>query len=272
MKLTTASALAAAGLALAHPASAGMTCNLTDQGGNALQYSFARGGHGYTNETVVKRNGAILGNGGPMWTRTFNSAQRTMTLQQGGCSLVYEAKPNDTDVSQAALLSPAAVQKAAGACVADYSVDAPTARVEPSTATPAPSYLAQAPSTGAPDAVGTVSGTSGALVQVALGSHQEVMLIDTGATNVLLSPSVAEELVSSGEADWGGATTTEIADGSKVPTRMLTIHQLRIGKHMLYNVPALVNATDTMMLLGFPVLNQIGRFTIDTTSNLLVFG
>jgi hypothetical protein len=45
-------------VALAAPAHAGITCNLTDQRGNTLQYSFAHGGHGYTNEVVVRRNGA----------------------------------------------------------------------------------------------------------------------------------------------------------------------------------------------------------------------
>jgi clan AA aspartic protease (TIGR02281 family) len=273
MKLTIASALAAAGLALAHPASAGITCNLTDQRGNALQYSFARGGHGYTNETGVKRNGVILSNGGPMWTRSSNSAERTMTLQQGDWSLVYEAKPNDTDISRAALFINT-TQKAAGTCVADYSADTPyTPSNVASAPTPAPSYTAQAPSTGGPDAVGIITlGGKGAAVQVMLGSTEVPMLIDTGATSILVNPSIAATLVNAGEATWGDATMTEVADGSKVPTRNLTIRQLRIGKHVLYNVPAMVNATDTEMLLGFPVLNQMGRFTIDTTSHLLTFG
>ena len=148
MKLTIAAALAAAGLALAHPASAGITCNLTDQRGNALQYSFARGGHGYTNETGVKRNGVILSNGGPMWTRSSNSAERSMTLQQGDWSLVYEAKPNDTEISRAALFINT-MKKAAGTCVADYSVDTPSKPPDVASA-PAPSYAAPAPSRGNP--------------------------------------------------------------------------------------------------------------------------
>jgi clan AA aspartic protease (TIGR02281 family) len=274
MKMALLAALAA-GLALAYPAHAGITCNLTDQKGNALQYSFARGGHGFSNEIVVKRNGAVISKGGPMWTRTYNSSQRTMTLEQAGWSLVYEAKPNDTDISQAALFAPSATQKATGTCVADYSLDAPqqpAPTVEASTPAP-PSYTAQAPSTGGPDAVGIITlGGKGAADQVQLGSTEVPMLIDTGATSILVNPSIAATLVNAGEATWGDATMTEVADGSKVPTRNLTIRQLRIGKHVLYNVPAMVNATDTEMLLGFPVLNQMGRFTIDTTSHLLTFG
>src|SRR4029077_13873877 len=95
--------LAASIVALSTAAHAGMSCNLTDQRGNVLQYSFAHGGHGYTNEIVVKRNGTVISNGGPMWARSFNRAQRTMTLEQAGWSIVYEAKPNDSDTSQAAL-------------------------------------------------------------------------------------------------------------------------------------------------------------------------
>jgi clan AA aspartic protease (TIGR02281 family) len=148
----------------------------------------------------------------------------------------------------------------------------PAAQAAPPPA-PTPSYTAQAPSAGGPDAVGIVSvNGKGALVQVMLGSHQEAMLIDTGATSVLVNPTLAETLVNSGEADWGAPTTTEIADGSSVSERTITIHQMRIGRHVLSNVSAWVNAKETMMLLGFPVLNQMGRFTIDTTNNLLIFG
>ena len=115
----------------------------------------------------------------------------------------------------------------------------PAAQAAPAPA-PTPSYTAQAPSAGGPDAVGIVSvNGKGALVQVMLGSHQEAMLIDTGATSVLVNPTLAETLVNSGEADWGAPTTTEIADGSSVSERTITIHQMRIGRHVLSNVSAL---------------------------------
>jgi hypothetical protein len=55
--------LAASIVALSTAAHAGMTCNLIDTKGNALQYSFARGGHDYTNEIVVRRNGTTISNG-----------------------------------------------------------------------------------------------------------------------------------------------------------------------------------------------------------------
>jgi hypothetical protein len=282
MKLTIASALAAAGLALAHPASAGITCNLTDQHGNALQYSFARGGHGYTNETGVKRNGVILSNGGPMWTRSSNSAERTMTLQQGDWSLVYEAKPNDTDISRAALFINT-TQKAAGTCVADYSVDTPYTPSDVASApAPAPSYVAPAPapSYAAPassrgNPVGIITGSHGAAVEVMLGSHPAVMQIDTGAGMTSLTAKAAHELLDAGEAHYSGESHLfTMANGTTSNEQEIVIDRLQIGTHTLYSVHASVSPDEGMMLLGYDVLDQMGggRFTIDRQSNLLIFG
>jgi hypothetical protein len=288
MKMPLLAALAAT-LALAQPASAGITCNLTDTHGSALQYSFARGGHDYTNETSVKRNGLILSNGGPAWTRTFSSAQRTMTLEQNGWMLVYEAKPNDTDVSQAALFAPGGAQKASGACIADYSIDgpppafspAPVAPIAPAAPiptynpppAPAPTYTAQAPSSGNP--VGIITGSHGAAVEVMLGSHPALMQIDTGAGMTSLTAKAAHELLDAGEAHYSGESHLfTMANGTTSNEQEIVIDRLQIGTHTLYNVRASVSPDEGMMLLGYDVLDQMGggRFTIDRQSNLLIFG
>ena len=229
MKLTIASALAAAGLALAHPASAGITCNLTDQRGNALQYSFARGGHGYTNETVVKRNGVILSNGGPMWTRSSNSAERTMTLQQGDWSLVYEAKPNDTDISRAALFINTTQKPRAHASPTTASmgrrprtpgprcaVQRPLRRSRPSKRppAPAPSYAAPAPSR-------RQRGRHHRRVpwrapwRSRFGSHPALMQIDTGAGMTSLTAKAARVLLDAGEAHYSGESQ-HVHDGERI--------------------------------------------------------
>src|SRR5579871_1593170 len=107
----------------ASPGWAGMSCSLVDQQNNMLQYSFARGGSGFTNETLVKRNGATVSEGGPAWNRAYNRADRTVTLAQAGWRLVYEAKASLSDAAGAALFHDAD-QIAAGTCVADLSIDA----------------------------------------------------------------------------------------------------------------------------------------------------
>jgi hypothetical protein len=288
MKMPLLAALAAT-LALAQPASAGITCNLTDTHGNALQYSFARGGHGYTNETSVKRNGLTLSNGGPAWTRTFSSAQRTMTLEQNGWMIVYEAKPNDTDVSQAAFFAPGGAQKASGACIADYSIDgpppafspAPVAPIAPAAPiptynpppAPAPTYTAQAPSSG--NAVGIIAGSHGAAVDVTFGTHHALMQIDTGAGMTSLTEKAARVLLDAGEAHYTGQTSTfTMANGSTSNEQEIVIDRVQIGTHTLYGVHASVSTDEGMMLLGYDVLDQMGggRFTVDRQSNLLVFG
>ena len=113
---------AALACVLATPAFAGITCNLTDTRGNVLQYSFARGWEGGTNELRVLRNNIVLSNGGPVWSRFYNRARDKLVLQQGNYSLAYDVRSDG--------LSPAGLflgnnPIAMGTCGPDYSLDGP---------------------------------------------------------------------------------------------------------------------------------------------------
>jgi len=113
---------AALACVLATPAFAGITCNLTDTRGNVLQYSFARGWEGGTNELRVLRNNIVLSNGGPVWSRFYNRVRNKLVLQQGNYSLAYDVRSDG--------LSPAGLflgdnPIAMGTCEADYSLDGP---------------------------------------------------------------------------------------------------------------------------------------------------
>jgi hypothetical protein len=127
MKLS-AFALAAVSAFVATAANARITCNLTDQQGNALTYSFAHGWHGGTTEIVVKRNGAVVSNGGPTWNRTWDRPAHKLVLQQDGWSIVYDS---DTGHDQAELFH-GRNSVATGVCDPDYSIDSPQAPVEAS--------------------------------------------------------------------------------------------------------------------------------------------
>jgi hypothetical protein len=48
------------------------------------------------------------------------------------------------------------------------------------------------------------------------------------------------------------------------------IHSLKIGNHVLTDVPA--GASKGHPLLSFTVLNMVGRFTIDTRARELILG
>jgi Aspartyl protease len=252
---------AASFAALTTAAQAGMTCNLTDQHNNALTYSFAHGGRGYTNETAVLRNGQPISNGGPMWNRTFDREARAITLTQGDWSIVYPLSQGQTP---AALWHNANVV-ANGVCAPDYAAD--------SAATVAP-----APASFGEDSVGIISDGVQAMTSVKLGAQTVMMTIDTGATHMMISSSVANRLVADNQADEGAMMNVVVADGRTVSERALVIHRVQIGRHVLLNVNATVAPDDGSSsnfgdgLLPFTVLNQVGRFAIDTTSNKLIFG
>jgi hypothetical protein len=137
MKLS-AITLTAVAVFAASQAHAGITCNLTDQKGNALAYSFDHGGSGYANEVRVARNGSTVSNGGVTWSRTTDRDAKSETLWQGdGWSIAY---PWDVTKSRAALRHNGNLV-ATGVCDVDYSIDTPQAPVEanaPSAPQPAP--------------------------------------------------------------------------------------------------------------------------------------
>jgi hypothetical protein len=134
---------AALACVLGTPAFAGITCNLNDKKGHALTYSFTKGGDGYVNEIVVKRDGAVVSDGGPLWTRVSDKVQQSITLRQSGWSIAY---PWDATKGTSVLRQRNAVI-ATGVCDADYAVDnsAPAPAPEPAPAATAPPITEAAP-------------------------------------------------------------------------------------------------------------------------------
>ena len=255
--------------ATAMPAFAGITCNLNDERGNSLTYSFGRGGHGFTKEIIVKRNGETISNGGPSWTRVTDKAHKSNTLWQGEWSITYP-----WDISQGvSVLRHNANIVATGACIADYAIDASVVASQPVYNPPTYSAPAPAPSYGNGFAVPIANTGSRAYVAVNLGGAQTAtMLIDTGCTDMTVTQSIADILLQSGAASPSAPMTVSFADGSTHLVQQITIHQIEIGGHTLSNVNAGVSPNGADMLLGFPILNKLGKFTIDTQNNQLVFG
>lgn len=123
------------------------------------------------------------------------------------------------------------------------------------------------------DVVGLVSNGNAAAVQVHFGAHDAMMLIDTGATTMSLTPDVANKLLQAGEAHYTGQTVQmTLANGATASEQEIVIDRVSIGSHSLANVRATITTADGMALLPFPVLNQMGKFTIDTRNGLLIFG
>jgi hypothetical protein len=103
-----------------------------------------------------------------------------------------------------------------------------------------------------------------------VGSEGVRFVVDTGATESSIPMATALSLVAKGEAEWLQPRQYRIADGSSVTMQRVRIHRFAIGNHVLTDVEA--SASNGSPLLGFDVLNMVGRFTIDTRNHEIVFG
>jgi len=119
-----------------------------------------------------------------------------------------------------------------------------------------------------------ISDGNKAIVRVTLGGIEPVpMLIDTGSSGLAITETFAKDLVAHGDAnEMPGTVDTTLANGSVEKNRIITIRQIAIGGHVLRDVEAMVGPDGSPLLLGFPVLNQLGKFTIDTANSQLIFG
>lgn len=269
-------AIAALLCSVALPAHAGISCNLNDQRNNTLSYTFARGGQGYTNEISVRRNGVVISNGGPMWSRNYHRAQKIMSLEQAGWVIEYEAHASETETS-AAVLSHNGNRVAIGVCYADHSMDTPAPTYTAPEPTPAPTYTPPDPtpaptyaSTG--DAVPFIMEHGAIKVRVNLPGYWAKMTLDTGAGMGSVTSSLADKLIADGHATEQVQQRFCMANGSCDMERVIMIDWITVGSHTVNNVRLSVTADGVEMLLGLPVLNAIGKFTIDSANHQLTFG
>ena len=204
--------------ATALPAFAGITCNMTDQRGNPLTYSFGRGGDGIAPEIAVSRNGTILGTGGPSWTRVSDKAQESNTLWQDEWSIAY---PWDASKGVSVLRHNNNIV-ARGACIADYAVDtpAPASPPAPSYAPPPAAVYAPPPQAASNQVFIPLNSASSArsqAVNVTVGSIPVSMLIDSGCNSMALSPALADQLIAQGEAPSPGRSISRLPPASITP-------------------------------------------------------
>lgn len=143
---------------------------------------------------------------------------------------------------------------------------APEARRAP----PPSQQYTPAPSPGGSDGVPFTMMRDGIHVVAAVGGVSTDMLVDTGASVSSISSALANSLLASGKATELRQTEVTLADGSKHMERVISVNSLTLGSHVRTNV--LMTISEGGSLLGLPVLNAIGKFTIDSSANQLIFG
>jgi Aspartyl protease len=111
----------------------------------------------------------------------------------------------------------------------------------------------------------------GMVVMAIVGGHSLPMIVDTGASISSIPSALADRLIAEGHAHEGehGPLTMTMADGSKHDERVVIIDTLSTGNHARSEVP--VTVSDGPALLGLPILNAIGRFTVDGQRGVLSF-
>jgi clan AA aspartic protease (TIGR02281 family) len=98
-------------------------------------------------------------------------------------------------------------------------------------------------------------------------------ILDTGASDVSISPDIALTLIKAGtikENDWLKGAYYKFADGSVAKSKRFKLKTLKIGELVVNDVScSIANSIDAPLLLGQSVLQKIGRYTIDSQNNVL---
>lgn len=93
------------------------------------------------------------------------------------------------------------------------------------------------------------------------------LILDTGASDVSISPDVALTLIKAkaiNEGDWLEGGYYKFADGSIAKSQRFMIRYLKIGDFEIKNIQASIsNSIEAPLLLGQTALSQLGKIQID---------
>jgi hypothetical protein len=279
LQLAATAAFALLGVEWTPPAQSAelkVTCSVTTAKGDQVTYAFD--GELNTQDTATFKEVGYTRNGQtpPNYHGGFWRAHEE-TMGDGGYQLVVV--PYETP-DYALIIWPASLQEASSSAESELThndnfLGAGLCSLERRSPLYQPPPQPYRPSVPYQDSVSIKVIDNSSFVDVYFGFETPLsMMIDTGASMMSLPQVAADLLVAAHKADWAGRSETfTMADGSTHEKRILIIHQIKIGSHTLTNVEAGVTpSNDTVPLLPFPVLAQIGKFTIDTNAGTLTFG
>ena len=154
------------------------------------------------------------------------------------------------------------IMKSEATCAFDNAPAAPPPVVA---SAPAPTYAAPAT-----NRLPITFAHAGAYVAVSIGTMPETMLVDTGATGMTVSASIADQLIASGQATEAQAETVTLAGGVKQAFRQVDINSVTVARHVVNNVHAGVTPDGSDMLLGLSVLAKVSnKFAINVANSTL---
>lgn len=108
-------------------------------------------------------------------------------------------------------------------------------------------------------------------IKLVIGGVARYYLLDTGASDLILSNDFERELLLSGvltRESYIGTDLYELADGSIVTADVVVIPEIQVGDYVLHNATAAV-LPEGGMLCGMGLLNQFSDWSINRDRNML---
>lgn len=157
--------------------------------------------------------------------------------------------------------------------LAPQSAPAPTYVAPAPTYTPPPVEYHPSTTTSVSNDVPFTMVNGGIMVKVNFPGYWATMQVDTGAGMSSIAKGLADKLIAEGHATEKGEQRFIMANGSIDVEKVIVIDSIAVGSHTVNHVEmSVVPDNGANMLLGLPVLNSIGKFTIDSAVSQLIFG
>ena len=105
------------------------------------------------------------------------------------------------------------------------------------------------------------------------GTTTLAFTLDTGATNVTIPQSIAQELMRDGSltvADYVGNAVSILADGTKRHDTLYRLRSVTIGGLTVTDVECSVGDEGSALLLGQSFLSKFGSWSVDNGRGVLV--
>ncbi|SJZ43466.1 retropepsin-like aspartic protease [Sediminibacterium ginsengisoli] len=123
------------------------------------------------------------------------------------------------------------------------------------------------------DTIQTIQIANTTRVKVRIGKDEYVWLLDSGASDLLVSGTYAKQLLQDGllkQDDLIGNGNYLLADGREIACRRYRINGIQIGSYILNDIVLAVSDEVRHFLLGKSVLNKFSSWTVDNRLNALI--
>ena len=110
-------------------------------------------------------------------------------------------------------------------------------------------------------------------VKITIGGITKIWLLDSGASDLLISEEYAKELKERAvltDSNYVGEGQYSLADNSIIVCKRYKISGVKIGRFVMNNVVIAISTKAKEFLLGKSVLNKFSQWTLDNKNNVLI--